>query len=297
MQSIRQDSGPVGIGSMSPFYYMPHSLFVAEYGLNHFEHSMQALYEITKRFTSEFAIRPFLIKYPEQTLSILAEWTQDPSEHVRRLVSEGTRPRLPWAMRLPEFQKDPQPALRLLELLRNDPSEYVRRSVANHLNDISKDHPELVLRTCEKWWLPGSENMQSLCSHALRTLVKAGHPEALAILGFRHRIDVTAKLFIQNHVVNWGQDLIFEATVTLNEESSRILVIEYIVHYLKANGSYSLKVFRLTKETLESMETKSYRRKRSMQDLTTRKHYPGIHYLEIQVNGNRYDKKAFELLS
>lgn len=131
-----------GLG-MAPFLYLPHVLFVAEYGLDHFELSMRAQYELTQRFTAEFGIRPFLVRYPEQTLARLTAWTGDPSVHVRRLVSEGTRPRLPWAPRLRAFQANPRPVLALLERLKDDPELYVCRSVANNLNDIGKDHPAL----------------------------------------------------------------------------------------------------------------------------------------------------------
>jgi 3-methyladenine DNA glycosylase AlkC len=136
---------------MAPFLYMPHVFFIAENGLKFLDESLDAYYEITQRFTAEFGIRPFLIQYPEKTLARLKNWAKDPSPHVRRLVSEGTRPRLPWAMRLPAFQKDPQPVLNLLELLKDDPELYVRRSVANNLNDIGKDNPAMLYKTARAW--------------------------------------------------------------------------------------------------------------------------------------------------
>src|SRR5688572_30733780 len=138
-------------GGMAAFLYMPHLFFVAQHGLDHFEDSMRAQHALTQRFTAEYSIRAFLEKHPEATLARLREWTRDPSAHVRRLVSEGTRPRLPWAPRLRAFQKDPRPVLELLELLRDDPEPYVRRSVANHLNDIAKDHPALAVEVCRRW--------------------------------------------------------------------------------------------------------------------------------------------------
>ena len=169
---------------METLFYLPFVFFVADHGLECFETSMRAQYELTKRFTAEFSIRAFIERYPNETLKRLAEWAHDPNMHVRRLVSEGTRPRLPWASRLRGFQEDPSPVLELLEVLKDDPEEYVRRSVANNLNDISKDHPELVVEVTRRWWLDASEDRRRLVRHALRTLVKAGNTEALAVLGY-----------------------------------------------------------------------------------------------------------------
>ena len=161
--------------SMASFFYLPHLYFVSEHGLGHFEASMRAQYLLTQRFTAEFSIRHFLERHPEATLAKLRQWAKDPSHHVRRLVSEGTRPRLPWAMRLRAFQKDPAPVLELLELLKDDESLYVRRSVANNLNDIGKDHPELLVATCERWSRGASAERQWILRHALRSAVKRGH--------------------------------------------------------------------------------------------------------------------------
>lgn len=171
------------------FFYLPHVCFVATYGLDPahnegtdpFEVSMRAQYEITQRFSAEFSIRPFLIRWPDRTLARLQEWTRDPSAHVRRLCSEGTRPRLPWACRIPAFVKDPRPALPLLEQLKDDPDLYVRRSVANHVGDIAKDHPELAFQLCEKWVKGASRERRWLIRHALRHPAKKGVKEALRI--------------------------------------------------------------------------------------------------------------------
>ena len=139
---------------------MPHLFFVSQYGLAHFEPSMQAQHALTQRFTAEFSIRPFLQHHPQQTLRRLSQWTQDPSEQVRRLVSEGSRPRLPWAPRLAAFQTDPRPVLQLLEQLRDDTSLYVRRSVANNLNDIGKDNPDMLMDTARRWLLGASTDRE-----------------------------------------------------------------------------------------------------------------------------------------
>ena len=177
-----------GLG-LGVFFYLPHVSFVALYGLDPaenggrdpFETSMAAQYELTRRFSAEFSMRPFLIRWPERTLARLLDWTQDPDPHVRRLCSEGARPRLPWAMRIPAFLRDPRPVIPILEALRDDPEEYVRRSVANHLGDIAKDHPELAFAICERWVPGASEERKWLIRHAVRHPAKKGVPAALRL--------------------------------------------------------------------------------------------------------------------
>ncbi len=171
------------------FFYLPHVSFVAEYGLNvgnndgrdPFEISMKAQYELTKRFSSEFSMRPFLIQAQERTLARLLEWVSDPDPHVRRLCSEGTRPRLPWAKRIPSFITNPSPVLPILEILKDDQSLYVRRSVANHLGDIAKDHPDLVFEICKRWLVDSSNDIKWLIRHALRHPARKGDKVALKI--------------------------------------------------------------------------------------------------------------------
>jgi 3-methyladenine DNA glycosylase AlkC len=164
--------------ALASFFYLPHTCFVARYGLDHFEASMQAQYELTQRFTAEFSIRPFLSKHEDKTLHVLKGWAQDTSEHVRRLASEGTRPRLPWAPRFPRFQKDPQPVVNLLEFLKDDISPYVRRSVANNLNDIGKDHPDILVEVARSWLVNASPQRAQLVRHALRSAIKRADAKA-----------------------------------------------------------------------------------------------------------------------
>lgn len=187
MTPAKTDDNEVGAGG---FFYLPHSFFISDYGVDKhynngedpFDVSMQALYALTMRFTSEFAIRPFLIHHPERTLARVALWLSDPNPHVRRLCSEGTRPKLPWGKRIQSFVANPQPTLPILEFLKNDESLYVRRSVANHLGDIAKDHPEIVFSTCERWLQAGaSNNLKWLIRHAVRHPAKKGNARALAI--------------------------------------------------------------------------------------------------------------------
>lgn len=174
---------------LAVFFYLPHVSFVAEYGLDAegnggrdpFEASMRAQYELTRRFSAEFSMRPFLVRWPERTLARLMEWTRDPDPHVRRLCSEGSRPRLPWAMRIPAFVKDPRPTLPILDTLKDDSEEYVRRSVANHLGDIAKDHPELAFGICERWARGASEERKWVIRHAVRHPAKKGVKEALRL--------------------------------------------------------------------------------------------------------------------
>ena len=182
--------GPASVASdgdrIAPFFYLPHTLFVAEYGLGDFEPSMRAQYELTQRFTAEFSIRPFLVHDTGRTLERLAQWAHDDNVHVRRLVSEGTRPRLPWAPRLRAFQRDPAPVLALLELLKDDPELYVRRSVANNLNDVGKDHPALLLDTASRWLQRSTPQRRWIVERGLRSLVKQCDVKALALLGYGH---------------------------------------------------------------------------------------------------------------
>jgi 3-methyladenine DNA glycosylase AlkC len=171
----------------SPLRYMPHVFFVQRYGLADFEPAMRAQYELTKRFSAESSIRAFLVDHPERTYARLVDWAEDPNPHVRRLVSEGTRPRLPWAPRLRAFQENPAPVLDLLERLKDDPVRYVQRSVANNLNDIGKDHPDLVVETCRRWAERAPAGRRWIIEHATRSLVKQGHREVLDVLGFGGR--------------------------------------------------------------------------------------------------------------
>lgn len=282
----------------SVFYYLPHGDYVANYGLElkHFDLSMKALYEITKRFTSEWPIRPFLQKHQERTLQKLSEWVKDKNAHVRRLVSEGTRTRLPWAGRLKAFQKDPTPVLALLERLKTDPALYVRRSVANNLNDIAKDHPELVVKTLMKWRKIDNEGTQWIIRHALRSLIKAGHPGALELLGFPQEVKVLLHNFELNaDEINMGDQIEFQFHITSQEKKPCSLMIDYVMHFMKANGKTAPKVFKLAQRTIAPGETIELKAKRSFKPLTTRKYYPGQHEIALQINGTIFGEKGFWL--
>jgi 3-methyladenine DNA glycosylase AlkC len=271
--------------SMAAFRYLPHTIFVSTYGLEDPETSMRALHELTQRFTAEFAVRPFLERYPAATLARLATWASDPSEHVRRLVSEGTRPRLPWGSRLRAFVVDPTPVLALLELLRDDPARYVQRSVANNLNDIGKDHPELVVDVCRRWLVGAPEARRWIVTHALRSLVKRGHRPALDVLGVgaRPRIRIGAVELPRRVKIGKPMTLAFELASTGTRVQE--LVVDFAVHFVKASGATAPKVFKLRRVSLGQAERVRFQTTVSFANMTTRKHYPGSHVIEARING------------
>lgn len=283
--------------SLASFLYLPHTVFVATYGLGDFALSMQAQHALTQRFTAEFSIRPFLEQHPDATLRQLTAWTADPSAHVRRLVSEGTRPRLPWAPRLRQFQADPTPVLALLELLKDDPELYVRRSVANNLNDIGKDHPAVLADTAQAWLKDASEQRAWVVGHALRSAVKRGDSGALKVLGFGNTAQVAlgqVQITPSRAVMGGGVALAFELTNTTTQVQA--VLVDFCVHYVKASGQTSAKVFKLKTLTLQPGETVQLGKKLSLAEMTTRKHYPGLHRVEVLLNGQAQPLGAFELL-
>ena len=271
---------------MGSFVYMPHAFFVAEYGLDHLEESLEAQYEITQRFTAEFSIRPFLVGHRDATLARLQEWTTDPSMHVRRLVSEGTRPRLPWAPVLREFVTDPSPVVALLELLKDDPALYVRRSVANNLNDISKDHPDTTVEVCKRWMGGATPERAWLVKHALRTLIKRGNPGALAVLGFGEVATVSLDdVAVTPRSPRIGESARVEFTVTNDGLRLVALLIDLRVHFVKARGDTSAKVFKLTTVELDPGESTRIGKTVALHQQTTRTHHAGLHEMEVLVNG------------
>jgi 3-methyladenine DNA glycosylase AlkC len=286
-----------GDGGMASFFYLPHVAFVAEFGLEHFDQSMHAQYVLTQRFTAEFSIRPFIERHERKALMMLRAWARDPDAHVRRLVSEGTRPRLPWAGRLRRFQQDPSPVLALLELLKDDPEPYVRRSVANNLNDIGKDHPAVLVDVARRWMEGASAERRALVRHALRTLVKHGHPGALAVLGFGRKADVTIEdAVIAPKRVSKGGKVVVTFSVRSTARRPQQVLVDLRVHFVKATGRASPKVFKLKSATLAAGATMSCRKTVTLADLTTRQHYPGRHLVEALVNGHALPIGAFTLI-
>lgn len=286
--------------TLDAFRFLPHSAFIAERGLGAPEQSMAAMRELTRRFTAEFAIRPFLRARPDATLARLRTWATDPDEHVRRLVSEGTRPRLPWAARLDQFVADPSPVLDLLELLRDDPSAYVRRSVANNLNDISKDHPDLVRAVARRWLGEGEPTAarRRLVSHALRTLVKRGDLEALSILGMSGADVEVVGSSITPSEPRIGQKVAIEVVVRDTRVSGgpTRVAVDVVVGFVKASGATSARVFKGGVRDLEPGELARVRCTVSVAQHTTRTHYAGLHPVWAQVNGRRQPIGDFQLV-
>lgn len=288
--------GRVGDGGMAPFLYLPHTHYVASYGLDDFETSMQAQYELTQRFTCEFSIRPFLEQHRSATLERLHKWTQDNNEHVRRLVSEGTRPRLPWASRLREFQRDPGPVLELLEKLRDDPALYVRRSVANNLNDIGKDHPGLLTDTAKRWYHKASSQRQWIVRHALRSAIKRSDPAALQVLGYgdEPRVEISDNAITPARVTE-GDKVTITVTLKNRADHAQALLADLCLHYVKANGDSQPKVFKMKTLEIAPGETETISKRISLAAMSTRRHYPGDHRIDLLLNGRRFSLGSFKL--
>ena len=273
---------------------MPMAEVVARRGAPDLDRSMATLAEMTKRFSAEFAVRPFLAAEPARAMACMHRFAQDPNAHVRRLASEGSRPRLPWGMRLTAFVADPAPLIPLLERLRDDPSDYVRRSVANSLNDIAKDHPELVARLAADWLTDAPPERAQLIRHACRSLVKAGHPATLAALGFVPA-QVETEVAITAQLVHYGGALHFAVTLRSGASAPQKLVVDYAIHFRKANGGTAPKVFKLRTLTLPPADTVRLARQHAIRPITTRRYYDGAHRLEILVNGTPAAEAPFTL--
>lgn len=275
---------------------MPMAEFIARRGLGNLDLSMGALREMTMRFSAEFAIRPLIAAHPKRALAIIRRWTADPNEHVRRLCSEGTRPRLPWGMRLDVFVQDPAPLLPILEKLKADPSEYVRRSVANNLNDIAKDHPDLVLEVARRWIgkTPGTDR---LVKHACRTLLKRGDPRAMELFGFAAVRMKKGRLRLSAGEIPLGGELtfFFEGELEGLREGEPVR-IEYAVHFLTGTGRKSRKVFKISERPAGPGGRVVFERKHSFQDRTIRRHHAGEHHLEVLINGHLAAEKGFLLV-
>lgn len=265
---------------MAGFFYNPHAMFIGTYGLPAYEPSMAAMHALTKLFTAEFCIRPFIVRHP-RTMKQLRDWTADPDEHVRRLVSEGTRPRLPWAPRLPAFAADPTPVVELLEELKDDGSEYVRRSVGNNLNDISRDNPVVALDVARRW-MPGRE---ALVRRGLRTLVKAGDLRALEILGYRMgRASATAAL---PAFLRIGERL----PLIIRVRSDTPVLVDVVVHFVTSDGSTRPRVFKGGELHGDGVVRLTI----SFAQHSTRRHHPGVHRIEALVNGRAHPLGALDL--
>ena len=268
--------------SKYPFIFLPD--YIEQYGLDHFDLSMRAIEESTKLVSAEFAIRPFIKKYPSQTMAMMLKWSTHPHAAVRRLSSEGCRPRLPWGMGLPLLKEDPSPILPILENLKNDPSDSVRRSVANNLNDIAKDHPDIALRIAKKW--KGiSPEADWIVRHGCRTLLKRGHEAALGLHGLNPKAKGHVKNLKVTDTLAIGGTLNFQWQFVSNEKATTVFRLDYIIDYVTRTGGISKKIFKITERTFAPGESIFFERKKSFADCSTRKHYKGHHRLRIMVNG------------
>lgn len=275
---------------------MPLGMVVAASGLDDFDASFALLKEMTKRATAEFDVRPFLAQDQERALAIMAPWVKNESLHVRRLVSEGTRPRLPWGMRLQSLVVDPTPTLPLLEALKDDPEDYVRRSVANHLNDIAKDHPDLVADIAKSWLKDADRNREKLVRHACRSLVKQGHTATLEAFGLNPpEIRVEGPQILTSDVA-YGESVGFDVELVSTSSNPQDLVLDYLIHFRKANGTLSPKVFKWTKLTLAPGERLTLSRSHAIRPITTRVYYGGTQAVSLRINGQDFGFSEFELV-
>jgi 3-methyladenine DNA glycosylase AlkC len=287
---------PAADGPLASFDFLPHSFFIQDFGLGHVALSLEAMGELTRRFTAEFCIRPFLHAHAAETFARLATWSGDPDEHRRRLVSEGTRPRLPWAIRVPAVIRDPEPGLALLERLRDDPSAYVRRSVANHLNDVGKDHPQRLIEVATRWADGADDARRWILARALRTQVKRGDAAALALLGYgaRAKLDVEDVSIRPKRVARDGRVVVSVALRSRSAQPQRLLV-DLVVHYARPRGTPHAKTFKLRQLVLAPRATVVIEKRLSLADLSTRRHHPGEHRVELLVNGARHALGSFRL--
>lgn len=265
------------------FMFLPD--YIEMYGLDHFKASVNAIELVTEFVSCEYAVRPFILKYKDAMMKQMFAWSKHKNHHVRRLASEGSRPRLPWAMAIPELKRNPKLILPLLENLKRDLSEYVRRSVANNLNDIAKDHPSMIIEIANKWSGISNET-DAIIKHGSRTLLKQGNIEILKHFGLSNnsKLEVSA-LKIITAKVKTGNDLLFSFSVKNGSNKEQLIRLEYAIHYLRQNGQLSKKVFKISERTFKPNENTTITKKQSFRIITTRKFYKGQQKLSIILNG------------
>jgi 3-methyladenine DNA glycosylase AlkC len=286
----------VGAG-MAPFFYFPHLTLIADRGLDHFDLSMRAQYELTKRFSAEASIRPYIANEPERTFAVLRDWAKDPNAHVRRLVSEGTRLRLPWAPRVPWLDANPERILGLLELLKDDPSTMVRRSVANNLNDLGKVRPDLLIRTVSAWLDGASSDRRVLIEHALRSAVKRGDPSALRLLGYGRAPKVSLEhVVFDPRRVPIGTRVVMTFSLQSTSKTPQELLVDVAVHFVKSRGVTTAKVFKVARVVLAPRARLDLRAFFSLAVHTTRVPRPGKHLVDVIVNGRTMRAGSFEVV-
>jgi len=274
---------------------VPVSDLIAVRGIGVPDRAMPLLADMTGRFSCEWAVRPFIARDPGTAVAWLTRWTGDPDAHVRRLASEGCRPRLPWATRLTALIDDPTPVIAVLDRLIGDPSEYVRRSVANNLNDITKDHPDLAKEVARRWSADGDPGTAWIVRRGLRSLASAGDPEALALLGYDEAAPVTLEhLVVSPSRIAVGESV--EITFALRAQAPTPVVVQYLVHHAGARGARAPRAFALARRTLGDRDPIAFRRRHAFAERSIRRLYPGPHRVEIQVNGRVLGGVDVELL-
>lgn len=283
-------------GKNAGFEYMFFPDFIEQFGLDDLQTSLMAMEFITTFASCEFAIRPFLLSHPIEVMDRMLAWSKHTNHHVRRFSSEGCRPRLPWAMAIPQFKKDASLVIPILENLRNDSSLYVRKSVANNLNDIAKDNPQLVTDLAKKWKGKTAET-DWIIKHGCRTLLKQADKSIYQIFGLNGASDCSVtNLKLTKNKLKIGERLGFSFNLKTFESGQAKLRIEYAIYYMKANGKQIKKLFKLTENYYETGTTYVFNRQQRFQDFTTRKHYPGKHKITIVVNGQELASKDFRLV-
>lgn len=270
--------------------------YIEVFGQQHFHESMEAIEEVTKLVSAEFAIRPFLLHHPEKCFAYLRRWAMDNNPNVRRLASEGCRPRLPWAMGIPALKKDPAPIFPILEKLRCDPSEYVRKSVANNLNDIAKDHPQQVLALVAQW-AGKHAHTDWIIKHGCRTLLKKGDQAALTLHGINPAGKAgIATLELKQKKIRVGDYLEFQFDFTCKEKLPSKFRLDYAIDYITSTGKISTKIFKIEEAVFDPKKSILFKRKQSFQNFTTRKHYTGKHTISILVNGRKIISEQFHVM-
>lgn len=268
--------------------------FVEQFGLDYYAESVQAMEDFTGQCSSEFAVRPFIKQYPEAMMQQMMVWAESEDEHVRRLASEGSRTKLPWAMAVPYLKENPERVIALLKSLRDDPSEYVRRSVANNLNDISKGFPQLVIDLATAW-LGKNKDTDRLVKHACRTLLKQGNTQVMRLFGYRNPQNILLKNFNVTESLAIGDSLQFSFQLEAAGEDLGKLRLEYAIEFLLGNGRHSKKVFKISEGNYQE-NSRCVEKTHSFRVITTRRYYPGPHHLGIIVNGVELDTGDFQLI-
>jgi len=289
--SVLYDLSPI-LGDKLGYLFM--SEFVATYGLDEYELSINALRNFTHHSSSEFAIRVFLQQDFKRTIKHMTEWTEHESEHVRRLASEGSRPRLPWAQKLDQVINKPSLTWPILNRLKNDSSNYVQKSVANHLNDISKDNPDWMIKKVSAWSQKNTTT-KWIIKHGCRTLIKKGHADSLHLLGYSKPNIKISPLKLSAKIIRLGETLEVGFNIKNMDNKPQKLVVDYCIDFVKKDGSLRPKVFKLKTLSVKTNEQLAVNKKHAFKAMTTRKFYPGKHRLQIIINGERFNHCSFDL--